>query len=91
MARSNEGRGPILNRRRRGSPGTDSTPAATVTSVRTDDAGRWQASVNPQDIPGMSAMIGMATGMPVKYAPGQPLDAAAARAGTVEVRGRSHP
>lgn len=82
---------PLPNTRVYLKTGTDSTPAATVTSVRTDDAGRWQASVNPQDVPGMSAMIGMPTGMPVKYAPGQPLDAAAARAGTVEVHVGSHP
>ena len=64
---------------------------ATVTSVRTDDVGRWQAAVHPQDITALSAMIGVPTGMPVKYAPGQALDAAAARAGTAEVRAGGQP
>jgi hypothetical protein len=60
--------------------------AAAVTSVRTDDNGHWQAAVHPQDLPGLSALIGIPGGMPVKYVPGQPLDSAAAKAGTAEVR-----
>ena len=66
--------------------GAENTAAAAVTSVRTDDQGRWQAAVHPHDLPGLSAQIGMPGGMPVKYAPGQLLDSAAAKAGTAEVR-----
>ncbi len=45
--------------------GAENAGAATGTSVRTDDQGRWQAAVHPHDLPGLSAQIGMPGGMPV--------------------------
>ena len=85
MALDASGR-PLPNARVYLQTGGGTVNTATVTSVRADDAGRWQAAVHSQDITNLSAMVGIPAGMPVKYAPGQPLDPGAARAGTAEVR-----
>jgi hypothetical protein len=77
---------PMANTRIYLKTGGAENAAAAVTSVRTDENGHWQAAVHPQDLPGLSALIGVPGGMPVKFVPGQPLDSAAARAGTAEVR-----
>ena len=58
----------------------------TITTAVSDATGHWQAAVNPADLPGLSAMIGVPGGTPVNFGHGPPLDPAAAKAGTAEVR-----
>lgn len=57
-----------------------------MTIVRTDKDGRWKAGVNAQDVQGLSAVIGVPAGSPVRSLVGQPLDAGEVRAGTAVVR-----
>ncbi len=64
--------------------GADRDPNVTV--VRTDRHGRWQAGVHAQDLENLSAAIGIPGGVPVRYAPSLPIDAAAAKTGTAVVR-----
>ena len=57
-----------------------------ITNVLTDQSGKWQTSIHPQDAASLNALIGVPGGIPVKFAQGQALDPAAAAAGKAVVR-----
>lgn len=63
----------------------DNQSGATLAQVRTDDFGRWQATLHPQEAAAFTATVAIPGGMPLKFAGGVKVDAAAAAAGNATV------